>query len=63
MVSFVAFIVEDQQTSEGVEDSAFLEVVEDSEVLLQDLRNSTMIQLLIFQLNAAVKGAIEDGLD
>ena len=33
----MAFVVEDQQTSEGVEDSAFLEVVEDSEVLLQDL--------------------------
>ena len=59
----MAFVVEDQQTSEGVEDSAFLEVVEDSEVLLQDLWNSTMVQFFIFKLNAAVKGAIEDGLD
>ena len=37
LVSLVALVVEDQQAAEGVENSTFLEVVEDSEVLLQHL--------------------------
>ena len=60
MISLVTFIIEDEQASQGIENPALFKIVEDPEILLKNLGDSSMINFLILQFDAAIESSIKD---
>lgn len=60
LVSLVALIVEDQDSSETIKDATLFEVIIELQVLIDSIRHYSMNQLFLLKFDAAVQSPFDD---